>query len=92
MYSADKKKKKLKLYNPENIVPEDEDLPDIANSLMDFIKYLLIYAGMLIITFFLLIIFIINSLLFYFLFSLMTVFILIFVFLFFIRFLKSLKN
>lgn len=74
MSSVDKKKKKLKLYNPESLIKEDEDLPFIGTACIDFFKYLFLYFGMLIITFFLLIAFIINTTLFYLLFSIMTVF------------------
>lgn len=76
LLSIDKKsKKKLKLYNPEANENKEalEDIPFIATAFTDVIKYLLIYGALLIFTSFSLIYFIINSILFYILFSIMTV-------------------
>ncbi len=74
MSSTEKKsKKKLKLYNPEVLEKDEQDVPYIAAALTDIIKYLFIYILLLIFTFFSLIFFIVNSILFYVLFSAMTV-------------------
>ena len=68
-----KSKKKLKLYNPQELEKDEQDVPYIATAFAEIIKYFIVYLLLLIFTFFSLIFFIINSILFYVLFFIMTV-------------------